>query len=129
MNRASPRLRSLGACGTVTGSRFLFEGASERFQAPGTRGADLAAGARQLKALGRYVPVRCQVEAFQGMSVHADADELVAWLAGGPALPAPDVCYVVHGEHAASRALADRLRIELGWLAVVPADGELVRLD
>ena len=48
---------------------------------------------------------------------------------GDPDLPAPDVCYVVHGEHAASRVLADRLRTELGWLAVVPADGELVRLD
>jgi metallo-beta-lactamase family protein len=99
------------------------------FQAPGTRGADLAAGARQLKALGRYFPVRCQVEVFQGMSVHADADELVGWLAGGPHLTAPDVCYVVHGERAASRALADRLQAELGWLAVVPAEGELVRLD
>lgn len=99
------------------------------FQAPGTRGADLAAGAHQLKALGRYVPVRCRVEVFQGMSVHADADELVGWLAGGPDLPAPDVCYVVHGERAASRALADRLRAELGWLAVVPVAGEHVRLD
>jgi metallo-beta-lactamase family protein len=99
------------------------------FQASGTRGADLAAGARQLKALGRYLPVRCQVEVFRGMSVHADADELVGWLAGGPDLHAPDICYVVHGEQAASRALADRLRTELGWLAVVPDDGELVRLD
>jgi metallo-beta-lactamase family protein len=99
------------------------------FQAPGTRGADLAAGARQLKALGRYFAVRCQVEVFQGLSVHADADELMGWLAGGPGLPAPDVCYVVHGEHTASRALADRLQTELGWLAVVPGVGELVRLD
>jgi metallo-beta-lactamase family protein len=99
------------------------------FQAPGTRGADLAAGVRELKALGRYVPVRCQVEVLQGMSVHADGDELVRWLAGGPEVSPPDVCYVVHGERAASQSLADRLRAELGWLAVVPADGELVRLD
>ena len=100
------------------------------FQAPGTRGADLAAGARQVKALGRYVPVRCDVEVFHDMSVHADADELVGWLAGGPdGPPAPEVCYVVHGEPSASRALADRLHDELGWLAVVPADGERVRLD
>jgi metallo-beta-lactamase family protein len=99
------------------------------FQAAGTRGADLAAGARQLKALGRYVPVRCAVEVFHGLSVHADADELVQWLAGEPDVPPPDACYVVHGEPASSRALAERLRGELGWLAVVPDDGEIVRLD
>jgi metallo-beta-lactamase family protein len=101
------------------------------FQAPGTRGADLARGATQVKALGRYLPVRCQVEVFQGMSVHADADELVDWLAGaGPDRPpVPDVCYVVHGEPSASRTLAERLHHELGWLAVVPDDGEVVRLD
>ena len=68
------------------------------FQAPGTRGADLAAGAIQLKMLGHYVPVRCGVEVFQSLSVHADADGLVAWLAGGEEAPPPppDVCYVVH---------------------------------
>jgi metallo-beta-lactamase family protein len=101
------------------------------FQAPGTRGADLAAGIRQLKALGRYVDVRCQVEQLLGMSVHADADEIVAWLAGDPAdrPPPPDVCYVVHGQPSAAKALAERLRAELGWLAVLPDDGEVVRLD
>jgi metallo-beta-lactamase family protein len=99
------------------------------FQAAGTRGADLAAGATQFKALGRYVPVRCQVEAFHGMSVHADADEIVAWLAGEPPAAAPGACYVVHGELAAARTLAARIRSELGWLTVVPTDGEVVRLD
>jgi len=100
------------------------------FQAPGTRGADLAAGVDHVKALGRYLQVRCQVEVFQSLSVHADGDELVAWLAGSAdAPPPPDVCYVVHGELTASRVLAQRLRSELGWLAVVPDDGELVRLD
>jgi metallo-beta-lactamase family protein len=100
------------------------------FQAPGTRGFDLAHGARQVKALGRYVPIRCDVEVFEGMSVHADADELVGWLGGADRdAPAPDVCYVVHGEAAASEALAARLHDELGWLAVVPDDGEIVRVD
>ena len=100
------------------------------FQAPGTRGHDLAHGATQFKALGRYVAVRCDVEVFEGMSVHADADELFAWLAGPDGGPrAPEVCYVVHGEADAAEALAGRLRSELGWLAVVPADGEIVRVD
>jgi metallo-beta-lactamase family protein len=101
------------------------------FQAPGTRGAALADGERVIKALGRYVTVRARVEAFHGLSVHADADDLVAWLAGpaGAEPPPPSVCFVVHGQASASATLARRLHDELGWLAVVPDDGELVRLD
>jgi metallo-beta-lactamase family protein len=37
--------------------------------------------------------------------------------------------YLVHGEPSASQALAARIRAELGWVAVVPRDGEIVRLD
>ena len=100
------------------------------FQAPGTRGFDLAHGASQLKALGRYLPVRCEVAVLEGMSVHADADDLVRWLAGAPGEVAPPAaCYVVHGEEESSAVLADRLQHELGWLAVVPHQGEIVRLD
>jgi metallo-beta-lactamase family protein len=97
------------------------------FQAPGTRGHDIAHGATQIKALGRYWPVRCDVEVFEGFSVHADADDLVRWLRGDGSTP--EVCYVVHGEQHSAEALAARLRDELGWLAVVPADGEVVRVD
>jgi len=37
--------------------------------------------------------------------------------------------FVVHGEEAASWALADRLDVEQGLLAVVPRPGERVSLD
>ena len=98
------------------------------FQAPGTRGYDLAQGALQVKAFGRYVPIRCDVEVFEGMSAHADADGLLHWLASSPG-PAPEACFVVHGEPASSQTLAGRIRRELGWLAVTPQHGEIVRLD
>jgi metallo-beta-lactamase family protein len=58
--------------------------------------------------------------------VHADADEIVDWLA--PAA-GPETAYVVHGEPTASTALAARLHWELEWTAVVPRHGECVRLD
>ena len=96
------------------------------YQAEGTRGRDLAEGATELKIHGRYVPVRAEVALIEGFSVHADADELLAWVASAP-VP-PRVVYVVHGEPLASRTLADRLRDELGLLAVVARDGEKVRL-
>ncbi|MFZ0324873.1 MAG: MBL fold metallo-hydrolase [Actinomycetes bacterium] len=96
------------------------------YQAVGTRGRDLVEGAKQLKMHGRYVPVHAEVVAVPGFSVHADADELVGWLGRIP--DAPDVVYVVHGEPDAAAALSLRIHNELGWLAVTPRDGELVRL-
>jgi metallo-beta-lactamase family protein len=97
------------------------------YQAVGTRGRDLAEGASSLKMHGRYVPVRAEVSQVDGFSVHADADELVAWASAMPEPPA--TTYVVHGEREASETLARRFRRELGWNAVVPRDGETVRID
>jgi metallo-beta-lactamase family protein len=96
------------------------------YQAVATRGRDLLEGARAVKIHGEYVPVRAEVVDLTGFSVHADADELLAWVAAAPHEPA--AVYVVHGEAESSRALADRIGDELGWLAVVPRDGERVRL-
>lgn len=96
------------------------------FQAVGTRGRALRDGATQLKMHGRYVPVRAEVASVDGFSVHADQDDLMAWLSSAP--DEPEVVYVVHGEPSASAALAERVRDELGWMAVVPDDGELVRV-
>jgi metallo-beta-lactamase family protein len=97
------------------------------YQAVGTRGRDLAEGATQLKMHGRYVPVRAEIALAQAFSVHADGDELIAWLAS--AQRAPDACYVVHGEPDASAELVRRIGSELGWLAVAPRPGDRVRLD
>jgi metallo-beta-lactamase family protein len=96
------------------------------YQAVGTRGRALADGARQVKVHGRYVPVRAEIVVDDEFSVHADADDLMAWLRRMPV--APSTVYVVHGERDASRALADRIRDDLDWCAVVPELGEKVRL-
>jgi metallo-beta-lactamase family protein len=97
------------------------------YQATGTRGRQLADGARQLKMHGRYVPVHAEIVQIPDFSVHADGPEVVRWLGRMPS--APRTVYVVHGEPASSAALAERIRRELGWSAVVPSLGERVRLD
>ncbi|MCD9622313.1 MBL fold metallo-hydrolase RNA specificity domain-containing protein [Rhabdothermincola salaria] len=94
------------------------------FQAQGTRGRALAEGARQVKLLGRYVPVRAEVVDLPAFSVHADAAELVDWLATAPT--EPEAVYVVHGEPTASAALAEAVADRLGWVCVVPRYGERV---
>jgi metallo-beta-lactamase family protein len=95
------------------------------FQAQGTRGRALADGARSIKMLGRYVSVRASVMTLRSLSVHADADGLVAWVGALPRRAR--TVFVVHGEEEASEQLADRL-IEDGQHAVVPHRSETVRL-
>ena len=97
------------------------------FQAEGTRGRELLLGARQIKLLGRYVPVAAEIVDVPGFSIHADAGELTRWLA--TAATPPGVTYVVHGEPSSSEALRQRIDKELGWHAVLPSFGERVRLD
>jgi metallo-beta-lactamase family protein len=95
------------------------------FAAEGTRARDLAEGARTIKIHGEYVPVRAEIIQADAFSAHADADDVLSWLAGAPE---PAATYVVHGEASAAAALRDRLDHELGWTAVVPALGERVTI-
>ena len=95
------------------------------FAAEGTRARDLAEGARTIKIHGEYVPVRAEIVQTDAFSAHADADDVLSWLAGAPE---PVTTYVVHGELPAAAALRDRLDRELGWTAAVPALGERVTI-
>jgi len=96
------------------------------YQAEGTRGRLLANHVPSLKMLGQYVPVRAEIVVADAFSAHADADDLVAWLSRASA--PPTTAYVVHGEPDASAALASRLQRDLDWNAVVPNEGEHVRI-
>lgn len=97
------------------------------YQAAGTRGAALLAGEREIKIHGRYIPVAAKVEAMRNFSAHADAAEIVRWIraAGDP----PRRIFITHGEPAASDALRQRIRKELGWSAEVPDSRDTVILE
>jgi metallo-beta-lactamase family protein len=97
------------------------------YQAAGTRGRSLLDGATELKLLGRYLRVRSEIVDLPAFSVHADAGELLDWIGSAPRPSA--ATFVVHGEPAASHALARTIRTQLDRLAVVPRLGERVRLD
>ncbi|WP_294000298.1 MBL fold metallo-hydrolase RNA specificity domain-containing protein, partial [Sphaerotilus sp.] len=75
---------------------------------------------------GQYVAVKAQVHHLEGMSGHADADGLIAWMRQMPT--APKQVMVVHGEPEASDALRIRIGERLGWPARVPQAGERLRL-
>lgn len=94
------------------------------FQAVGTPGRMLLDGARELRIHGRTVPVRAHVAEIEAFSVHADADELLAWVTACD--PLPRKVMLNHGEPDASAALAERIRHELGVDVIVPTVGERV---
>jgi len=122
----------LSASGMATGGRVLHHLAHcagdhrnmiilTGYQAPGTRGATLASGAKTVRIHGRDVEVNAEVVQLQSASAHADANQLIAWLRTLP--QAPDQVYVVHGEAGPADTLRGRIKRELGWRALVPEQG------
>jgi len=96
------------------------------YQAIGTRGRALVDGAEQVKMHGELVPVNARVEQIEEFSVHADANELIAWLATSS--EAPDQVFVVHGESGVAESFSDLVVKKLGWKSHAPRDGETVTL-
>ena len=83
------------------------------FQAPGTRGAQIKDGAKEVKIFGQIIPVRAQVAALEQFSDHADPPELLQWLHTFP--KPPGVTYLVHGDPDAAAALRQIISHDLGW--------------
>jgi metallo-beta-lactamase family protein len=119
----------LSASGMATGGRVLhhlehYAGNHRNmiiltgYQAPGTRGATLASGARSVRIHGHDVELDAEVVQLQSASSHADAGQILGWL--GTLSQAPDQVYVVHGELAAADELRKRIQRELGWRIMLP---------
>ena len=128
----------IAGSGMVTGGRVLHHIANfgthprntivlSGFQAGGTRGADLAAGAKSIKLFGEYVSIRAEVAQIEGLSAHADQTGLLNWLQGLG--QAPKQVFVTHGEPHAADTLRLRIKEQMGWSARVPDYRETFRLD
>lgn len=93
------------------------------YQAVGTRGRQLQDGARHLRMHGQDVAVGAHVGTIEGLSSHADADEIMRWV--GTCKRPPRRIFVVHGEGEGSLALKARLEAALPGVEVaVPVHGE-----
>jgi metallo-beta-lactamase family protein len=128
----------ISASGMATGGRVLHhlaQYAPDRrnaillagFQAGGTRGAALLAGATTIRIHGRDIPVRAEIGEMDMLSAHADQDELVRW--AGAVEGKPRQVFVVHGEPDASDMLRRLLRDRLDWNCQVPEHGQTVELS
>jgi metallo-beta-lactamase family protein len=88
------------------------------YQAAGTRGAALLAGATDLKIHGEHVPVRAEVVSLGSLSAHADRGELLRWIGKLPR--APRQVFVTHGEPVAADSLRQAIEEQYAWPCRVP---------
>jgi len=138
LNTRSGPMVIISASGMATGGRvvhhlkafapdqrntILFAG----FQAGGTRGASIMAGASTVRIHGEDVPVRAEVAMLDNLSAHADAGEIIGWLRGFKS--APRQTFITHGEAAAADAMRLRIERELHWPCHMPYYLESVSLD
>lgn len=99
------------------------------YQAIGTRGRDLLEGKRTVRVHGQDVKVEAQVVNLQGLSAHADRDELFGWLEAQP--KRPRAIYLTHGDpeprEAMRAALYERFEI-IGLLPELNQEHDLAWL-
>jgi metallo-beta-lactamase family protein len=96
------------------------------YPAAGTRGRKLAEGAKYIRIYGSDVQVRAHLTQIEGLSAHADADDLVRWV--GTAKTPPRTVFLVHGEPNAAEELGTRLQGN-GLHTVIPELNQRFELD
>jgi len=108
----------IAASGMITGGRVLsyLEHYIEKpettvliigYQAEGTRGRKLLDGAKDIKIRGKYYEVKAKILEIEGLSAHADQNDLLNWLS--LLENKPKGVFLVHGENQA----LDELRIKI----------------
>lgn len=97
------------------------------YQAEGTRGKAILNGNPTIKIHGQQVPVNARIESISGFSGHADYREILAWLMGFNR--PPHTTFLVHGEPAASQALAEKIGETLSWKVIIPEFKQSVKLN
>ncbi len=97
------------------------------YQAGGTRGAKILAGADSVRIFGEDVPVHAEVTMLSNLSAHADYAEILAWL--DHFRSRPKRTFITHGEPTASDALRARITQVKGWDCKVPDHLEQVELS
>lgn len=98
-------------------STILFVG----YQAIATLGRQIVDGAKKVRILGRYHPVRARIAQIHGFSSHADRNELFRWLS--ELKKNPRRVFVVHGESEATQKFGAFLREKTAWDISVPEYG------
>jgi metallo-beta-lactamase family protein len=130
LNRVKGPAVIISASGMLSGGRILHHLANRLpdpsttllfvgYQAEETLGRLILDGARTARIYGQEYPVRARVEQIPALSAHADQAELVEWFSKIP--QSPRKLYLVHGEDAARKALAEKIGQRMEVPIVLPA--------
>ncbi|RLS87684.1 MAG: MBL fold metallo-hydrolase [Planctomycetota bacterium] len=112
---AGPVMRHLGESIDRTDCIVVLSG----YQPDGGFAWKLQRGADRVQIDGKLLPVRASTVRVEGLSGHADQDDLVKWL--GSFGEKPGRVLINHGTDAGRAALAARLSTELGIECAMPA--------
>ncbi len=129
LNEYSGNAIIVSASGMATGGRVLHHLyhhlRSEKngvifvgYQAEGTRGRRLVDKEPYINIFGQELEVKASIHQIQGLSAHADQDELLDWAEGFT--DKPKLAFIVHGEGKGSETLAEKLKTDLGWNTIIP---------
>ena len=128
----------ISASGMATGGRVLHHlrrMAPDRrnsivfagYQAAGTRGARMVAGEKTVRIFGEEVPVNAEIHSLEGMSAHADAQQVVDWLKTCPTKPGQ--VFLTHGEPGPADQMRQRIERDFGWSAFAPLLGQQLEVQ
>ena len=93
------------------------------YQVEGTLGRKLLEGAKYVNLFGEEVRVSAAVRKLDGISAHADADGLPAWIMA--MREQPQRVYVNHGADAVCDKFAETIRLKAGIEATAPYSGDV----
>ncbi|MBL7919929.1 MAG: MBL fold metallo-hydrolase [Bacteroidia bacterium] len=96
------------------------------YQSEGTRGRALLDGAKEIKMRGKFWPVKANISMIDGLSAHADQNELLAWL--NRIVNEPSQLFVTHGEKESLSTLAEKIREEYNWNVGIPQLNQVIEL-
>lgn len=117
---AGPILRHLAHAIDREDARIVFTG----HQIEGLLGDGIMRGATRVEINGAQRDVRARIDRIEGVSGHADADDLMDWVEAMPGRPAK--LALTHGTTAGRAAFAAELLARLGVDAIQPAIGDVI---
>ncbi|MEO6302716.1 MAG: MBL fold metallo-hydrolase RNA specificity domain-containing protein, partial [Bacteroidia bacterium] len=97
------------------------------YQGEGTRGRALLDGAKEIKLHGKFWQVKANVSSIEGLSAHADQNDLLSWL--NRIVNEPTQIFVTHGEKASAHALAEKIKEEYNWNVSIPKLNQVVEIE
>lgn len=104
-------------------STVLFAG----YQAGGTRGAKMVNGTERIKLHGQWIEVRASIRNLEGLSGHADYQEIGQWLKQSKLRPGTNI-QLVHGEPDALEAMRDYLSQTTSFDVDIPDHMSILRI-